>query len=111
MHSNKNEKNRKYIPLQYCTCPQCGYTSSSLSLEACSEKSCPLCQTKLQPKSMGDDKIKPKIKAEQCIACAKCIHICPMGAIALVDSVAVINPVMCFGCRRCIPICPTQAIR
>ncbi|MEK6545920.1 MAG: RnfABCDGE type electron transport complex subunit B [Nitrospinota bacterium] len=45
-----------------------------------------------------------------CIICKKCEKICPLGAITIVDNLAVIDPLKCDNCRKCVPECPTDTI-
>ena len=45
-----------------------------------------------------------------CIACGKCVKVCPEDAIALVDNLAVIDPAKCTNCGACVEACPTKAI-
>ncbi len=45
-----------------------------------------------------------------CTGCGACISACPVGAIALVDSVASIDPDRCTQCGACVEACPSGAI-
>ena len=45
-----------------------------------------------------------------CIECAVCVQRCPMDALELRRSVAVVNAERCIGCGVCVTTCPTTAI-
>lgn len=45
-----------------------------------------------------------------CIACAKCVKVCPSDAITIIDNLAVIDSHKCNNCGACIEACPTNAI-
>jgi RnfABCDGE-type electron transport complex B subunit len=45
-----------------------------------------------------------------CIACKKCEKECPVGAIAILDNLAAIDPSKCDNCRKCVAACPTDTI-
>jgi len=51
------------------------------------------------------------ISASRCIGCARCVSICPGGAISVEDKKAKIDHDLCFECGLCyrIGICPTSA--
>ena len=42
-----------------------------------------------------------------CIACGKCVKVCPKTLIALVDNLAVIDPPSAPYCGACVEACPT----
>ncbi|MFX0098482.1 MAG: DUF362 domain-containing protein [Candidatus Hodarchaeota archaeon] len=54
-----------------------------------------------------------KIKVEKCVGCGKCVPICPVQAISIIDKKAVIDRDACVECSTCyrIAICPNKAIR
>jgi len=54
--------------------------------------------------------LQPRVMAEKCTACGKCIEACPIEAISLRDGVAWIDPDICDGDAICIPACPEHAI-
>ncbi len=49
------------------------------------------------------------IDESACIGCGACVDVCPFAALALVNSVAVVND-NCTACGACIGECPTQAL-
>jgi Fe-S-cluster-containing hydrogenase component 2 len=51
-----------------------------------------------------------KANNEECIGCETCVEKCPMEAISLQDSLAVINEERCIGCGVCAHLCPQKAI-
>jgi len=46
----------------------------------------------------------------KCTCEGSCVRACPMGAIAIIDGVAVIDPDKCDLDGICIPACPREAI-
>lgn len=48
--------------------------------------------------------------AAGCIGCTKCVKLCPSGAIAMDNNVAVVDPEKCTSCGACAEGCPTGAI-
>ena len=49
------------------------------------------------------------IDSEACIGCGACVDVCPQGALALVDGLAVVNE-NCTACGICPPECPVDAL-
>ena len=55
------------------------------------------------------------VNEELCIACGRCIDICPFSAISFREnekgeSKSLINSAMCKGCGLCASVCPNAAI-
>ncbi|MFC1703811.1 DUF362 domain-containing protein [Candidatus Omnitrophota bacterium] len=54
--------------------------------------------------------VAPIVVQEKCIACQRCVEVCPVSAIAMVTEKAKIDPKICIGCASCIAVCPVAAI-
>lgn len=54
---------------------------------------------------------RPKLKARECVGCAKCAHICPAKAITMENKRAVIDRGQCIRCFCCQEFCPTGAMK
>jgi ferredoxin len=59
----------------------------------------------------------PKVNADKCIGCGKCIKVCPIEAISYAKDehgnqlkLATINEDICLGCGVCARACPTKCI-
>lgn len=50
------------------------------------------------------------VDGELCNGCAVCEDRCPMGAIEVVDEVAVVNTDRCIGCALCVTGCDVEAM-
>ena len=50
-----------------------------------------------------------KVDFDKCTGCSACVDICPVNAIKIENSKAMINE-ECVGCRACEAQCPTGAI-
>lgn len=55
--------------------------------------------------------IAPKIEANECTGCGKCITICPVQAIQSLKKTSRIDASKCIGCASCILVCPREAIK
>jgi len=45
-----------------------------------------------------------------CIACLKCVRVCPHEAITVSDNLACVEPAKCDGCGKCADVCVTGCI-
>ncbi len=50
------------------------------------------------------------VDREKCIGCESCMAVCPVGAIAMVEGKAKIDPDVCISCGACVSECPVEAI-
>lgn len=50
------------------------------------------------------------IDSSTCQGCAKCVDVCPYGAIQMINGKAVIVQSKCKQCGECTKVCPRDAI-
>jgi Fe-S-cluster-containing hydrogenase component 2 len=50
------------------------------------------------------------VDKDKCTGCGVCQDSCPVGAIQLVENVAVVDPMKCTQCGACVEACPIGAI-
>lgn len=55
--------------------------------------------------------VSPFVSEEKCVRCYLCGSVCPVEAITLSPTTALIDRATCIGCADCIAVCPTGAIR
>jgi ferredoxin len=53
----------------------------------------------------------PWIKTEDCVTCGVCVEECPVGAISMDDTAALIDEKACIRCGKCHDVCPEEAVR
>jgi electron transfer flavoprotein alpha subunit len=52
-----------------------------------------------------------EILPDKCMGCQICVAECPVGAIEMSGSVALIDSEVCIGCGKCFDVCPVGAIK
>lgn len=63
-----------------------------------------------EPSTLVANPFIARYDAEVCIACGKCLTVCPMDALTWADEVIAFNPARCIGCGLCVDQCPTRAV-
>ena len=48
--------------------------------------------------------------SDKCVACGKCVEVCPVEAISKGVKQYVINAETCVSCGQCVDACPSEAI-
>ena len=79
---------------------------------------CPCCCTILRgktqlkhPHAFEPSRFEARVAGEACTGCGICAEDrCPVGAIALEDTIAAVNTAECIGCGLCVTGCPSEAI-
>lgn len=110
-----------------CVCPSCGFIKQHEKGIACFSLLCPKCKSRMIrkdvlekasvnqrqqiSKALENKYPYPKVNSDLCIACGKCVVICPFKAISIKNGVASIDEQLCKKCRKCIPDCPVDAIQ
>ncbi len=51
-----------------------------------------------------------QVDPDRCVGCGLCADLCPFGAIALRDGLAVVDAATCMGCGICVSHCPNEAL-
>ena len=103
-----------------CICPSCGTILLHKPGSPCFQMRCPQCGTAMTRQFIKPDfinqreqtsgRVPPKIDSNLCTGCKKCMQICPVNAIEIINEKATINEFCCNGCRICVSICPKSAI-
>lgn len=70
----------------------------------------PFLARKFKKQQAGRDRQAPTFLPDPCIQCKRCVEICPVGALALVDKHIEIDTSLCVRCYCCHEICPANAI-
>jgi len=52
----------------------------------------------------------PTVEPSRCVACGKCISVCPMGALSLEAGKLSFDNARCIGCGLCVLSCPAKAL-
>ena len=104
-----------------CICPQCGRIVPHQMGTPCFQTACPNCRSSMTRQfvspgfsdspGQASANLIPKIEADLCTGCGKCLESCPVDAITVVNKKAIINEYRCNACRACMPACPVDAIK
>ncbi len=60
--------------------------------------------------TIGASRYKPTVTTSKCVGCNECVVACPVKAISMVGSKAVIDPDKCVGCMVCVQTCSWGAV-
>lgn len=106
---------------QNCICPQCNTVLPHQRRVPCFQTHCPNCGSLMTRQFNVPDSFtspqtregikKPVVNPEPCNGCAKCVAVCSVNAIEMINNKAVIHPEICNNCRACIPACSFSAIK
>ena len=55
--------------------------------------------------------LKITVDLEKCTGCGKCVDVCPVYAVKMVNEKAVMDEELCILCTSCVAECETDAIR
>ena len=120
--------------LENCVCPTCGATVPHQRGIPCFQTTCPSCGIAMTRQFQGwntpplkqqpivsapathierpapGGRPAPQVDPALCTGCGRCIPVCPVDVISMVDGKAVIDGANCNGCRVCVAACPESAI-
>ncbi len=76
---------------------------------------CPCCCGAMQAHQRGTPMLASsgyvsRVDPGRCAGCGLCADLCPFGAVALRDHLAVIDVARCMGCGVCVSHCPNEAL-
>ena len=54
--------------------------------------------------------MRPIVEEELCTGCGKCVEVCPVETIELINGKSIIHSENCIGCGECYTHCPEKAI-
>jgi Na+-translocating ferredoxin:NAD+ oxidoreductase subunit B len=117
-------KGRRFVNnrLENCICPSCGITTHHQRGVPCFQTKCPSCGSPMTRQfgttvtlgisnQTSPKRTIPMIDANLCTGCEKCLEVCAVDAISMINEKAIINETICNGCRACVPACPKSAIK
>lgn len=104
-----------------CVCPSCGSIMPHQSGVPCFQTICPSCGSAMSrqfgtpvipagQRQVSQNEGIPVINTDLCTGCGRCIEVCPVEAISIIERKAVINESRCNGCRKCVSVCRKMAI-
>ena len=120
--SGRRAARRRHLNIQFenCICPVCGSIAPHHPGVPCYQTACPTCGTAMTRQIINPDVIKqpvhpvstaiPEVNPELCTGCGRCVQACSVGAISVINGMAVIHESRCTGCNACVAACPKAAI-